>query len=125
MPSTTISEARVTVFISIFRANMSAQVMVMVIGMLDAVIKAERMGKNISMTKITTKMATTRSRKKVYTDFPTTFGRSVIRYSCTSSGSVCWNAANCSSMRLPKVTMLFPACISTESTRAFSPSLRI
>ena len=79
MPNTTISEARVTVLISIPKAYMRAQVTVMVTGMLEAVIRAERTGKSISMTNITTKMATPRSRKKEYTEVLTTLGRSVMR----------------------------------------------
>ena len=79
MPKTTISEASVTVLISILKAYMMAHVMVMVMGMLEAVIRAERTGKSISMTKITTRIAAPRSRKKEYTEVLTTLGRSVMR----------------------------------------------
>ena len=121
MPKTTMSAANVTVLRSMPQRYMNASVTAMQMGTPELAMRAERMGNSINMTTMTTSMEITRSRRNENTEFRTTLGWSVMRFICTLSGNVCWNAAKTASTSSPKATMLLSGRISTESTSAVWP----
>ena len=74
IPSTTMSAARVTVLRSIPIRYMMAMAMIVQIGTPELAIRADLSGKRISMTRITTIIAITRSLTNAHTDVSTTLG---------------------------------------------------
>ena len=74
IPSTTMSAARVTVLRSIPIRYMMAMAMIVQIGTPELAIRADFSGKRISMTRITTIIAITRSLTNAHTDVSTTLG---------------------------------------------------
>ena len=88
MPSTTIRAASVTVLRSMPVRYMTARATAVHTGTPELAMSAERIGKSISITKMTTSIEMTRSRRNENTDVPTTLGWSVIRESLTLSGRV-------------------------------------
>ena len=125
IPSTTIKAARVTVFSSMLNVYMMASDMAVQIGIPELATKAERIGKSINMTSMTTMMEVTRSRRKDHTESPTTFGWLVILVMVTLAGSSFSNSSNNWSTSAPNSTMLLPGLISMETRMADVPSFSI
>ena len=93
--------------------------------MVIAAILAILLGRSSIVTKMTATMAVTNSIKKSVTDLFTTVGISAILFIFTSEGRVSANPFNTLSTCLPKFTILWPKCISSESTRDLFPSALI
>ena len=81
IPSTTIKAASVTVFNSIPNKYIKPILMAVQMGKPELAMRAVRMGNSNSMTAMTTIMEMSRSRRNELTDFWTTLGWSVMRYS--------------------------------------------
>ena len=80
IPSTAMSAAKVTVFSSKPIKYIMPSVAAMQIGTDVELIRAVRNGKSISITKMTMRMASSRSLRKERTDLSTTLGWSVMRW---------------------------------------------
>ena len=74
IPSTTISAARVTVLRSIFTMNITAKATAVHTGTPELAMSADFMGNSIIITRITTNIEITRSRRNENTESDTTFG---------------------------------------------------
>ena len=114
IPSTTIRAARVTVFRSRPTRYITATATAVHTGTPELAMRADLSGKSISITKITTSMEMTRSRRKENTESSTTFGWLVIWLTLTLSGSSARNASRVAPSSFPKATILFSGSISTE-----------
>ena len=76
---------------------------------------AVRSGNSISITSITTRMASIRSFRNDFTDASTTRGWSVMRWMWMSGVDFCSNSAMISSTFSPNSTTLLPLRISSDS----------
>ena len=113
--------ARVTVLRFIPEKYITAIVMTVHTGTPELAIIAERNGKSISITKITTSIEMTKSLMKDQTDLLTTFGWSQILVIVTLSGSSPANSSRILSTSFPNAVMSWSGRISREMTRAVCP----
>ena len=126
MPSTTTSAASVTVFSGMPQRYIMPTDMKVDIGIVSAATMADRSGKRSIITTMMMAMATNRSRRNECTESPPTLAWSAMRCTLTSAGSSSsMKACSTSSTSRPYSTMLFPACISSDSSTQRWPLLRI
>ena len=116
-----MSAARETVFRQMPQKYIRAMAMAVQTGTPEEAISAERIGKSMSITKMTTSIEITRSRRKDHTESPTTLGWSVMRETFRLSGASAINSASTRSTSLPNATMLLSGRISMEMTMAVLP----
>ena len=121
IPSTTISPANVTVFSPIPVRNMTARATAVQTGTPELAIRADLTGKSMSITRMTTIIDITRSRRNENTELRTSLGWSVILVIVTLSGSSCSYSSMTLSSFLPNATMSLSARISTEIIRQELP----
>ena len=121
MPRTTIRAASVTVLSGMPVAYIAVIVRAVMTGRPDEAMRAERSGNSISITKMTTSMEISRSRRKAKTERLTTFGWSVTRVRVTLSGISSSKSPSTFSTLRPKATMLLWGRISTERMRQAWP----
>ena len=121
IPRTTMSAASETVLRSIPAMNITARATAVHTGTPELAIRADFIGKSISITRMTTSMEITRSLRNERTDTPTTFGWSVILLRFTLSGSPFSNSSRTASTSRPNATILLSGRISTDRMRAVFP----
>ena len=121
IPRTTISAASDTVFRSMPVMNITANANAVHTGTPELAINADLIGKSISITRMTTSIDITRSRKNEITEFPTTFGWSVILLTVTLSGKVPVKLSRTLSTFAPKATISLSSLFSTERITAEWP----